>query len=112
LASTGTVTLECAWYGVPTVALYRTSRLTYEIGRRIITVRHLAMPNLLAGETVMPEFIQDAATPAALANACLELLHDPARRTGIRAKLREVVKSLGPPGAAGRAAEAILNLSR
>ncbi|HTH47609.1 MAG TPA: lipid-A-disaccharide synthase, partial [Candidatus Limnocylindria bacterium] len=45
LASTGTVTLECAWFGVPTVALYKTSPLTYAIGKRIVTVKFLAMPN-------------------------------------------------------------------
>jgi lipid-A-disaccharide synthase len=54
LASTGTVTMECAWYGVPTVALYKTSRLTFAIGRRIVTVPHLAMPNLLAGTAIVP----------------------------------------------------------
>ena len=67
LASTGTVTLECAWFGVPTLALYRTSWLTYEIGRRVITVKHLAMPNLLADAVVMPEFIQSEANPVQLA---------------------------------------------
>ena len=108
LASTGTVTLECAWFGVPTVALYRTSALTYAIGKRIVTVPFLAMPNLLAGEAVLPEFVQDAASPEALAGAVSELLQSPAKRTAQQARLRELVASLGSPGAARRAATAIL----
>src|SRR5207248_1374468 len=52
IASTGTVTIECAWFGVPTVALYKTSWSTYQIGKRIIRVPFLAMPNILAGEVV------------------------------------------------------------
>src|SRR5579872_6136102 len=62
LASTGTVTLECAYFGVPTVALYKTSFLTWQIAKRIITVKYGAMPNLLANRELFPEFIQDAAT--------------------------------------------------
>lgn len=110
LASTGTVTLECAYFGVPTVALYKTSLLTYEVGRRIVSVKYLAMPNILAGEALYPEFIQDAATPEAVAQAALDLLNDPERRRALRAKLGRVVASLGGPGASDRAAAAILNL--
>ncbi|MBX3732144.1 MAG: lipid-A-disaccharide synthase [Verrucomicrobiae bacterium] len=112
LASTGTVTLECAWYGVPTVALYRTSRLTFEIGRRIVTVPHLAMPNLLAGAPIMPEFVQHLATPGALAEALLSLLEAPHRRQVLRGQLRAIARSLGPPGASDRAAAALLALLR
>ncbi len=108
LASTGTVTLECAWFGVPTVALYRTSALTYAIGRRIVTVKYLAMPNLLADAVVMPEFVQDAATPEALAGSLCELLQDPAKLAASRARLQDVARQLGTPGAARRAAAAIL----
>jgi lipid-A-disaccharide synthase len=110
LASTGTVTLECAWFGVPTVAIYRTSALTYAIGRRIVTVPFLAMPNLLAGEAIMPEFVQDAASPATLAGAVSELLQSPAKRATQQARLQEMVATLGRPGAARRAATAILEV--
>ena len=107
LASTGTVTMECACFGVPTVTLYKTSWLTYEIGRRIVRVTSLTMPNLLAGEAVFPEFIQDEATGENLARAALELLEQPARRESMRGQLRKVIATLGPPGAAKRAAEAV-----
>ncbi len=110
IASTGTVTLECAWYGIPTLCLYRTSWVTYQIGRRIIQVPHLAMPNLLAGGTVFPEFIQDAATPEALADAALRWLDDPKAADAVRDRLRDIVARLGPPGACDRAAHRLWNL--
>jgi len=110
LASTGTVTMECAFFGVPTVTLYKTSWLTYQIARRIVTVKSLTMPNLLAGETVYPEFIQDDATPERLATAALELLQNPIRREIIRVHLAKIILALGEPGAAGRAAAAIWSL--
>jgi len=110
LASTGTVTMECAFFDVPTVTLYKTSWLTYQIARRIVTVKSLTMPNLLAGEEIYPEFIQNAATPENISRAALELLQDESRRTKIKARLAKIIASLGKPGAAGRAAEAILSL--
>ena len=110
LASTGTVTMECAFFGVPTVTLYKTSWLTYQIAKRIVTVKSLTMPNLLAGEEVYPEFIQNEATPEHLARAALALLEDAARREKISAQLAKIIGSLGAPGAPRRAAAAILNL--
>jgi lipid-A-disaccharide synthase len=110
IAKTGTVTMECAFYGVPTVALYKTSWANYQIGKRIIKVKYLAMPNLLANEEIFPEFIQNAATAENIARATLELLRDDARRARIKARLAEIVASLGGPGASRRAAKAILDL--
>jgi lipid-A-disaccharide synthase len=110
IASTGTVTMECAYFGVPTVALYKTSWSTYQIAKRLVKVRYLAMPNLLANEEVYPEFIQHAATPENISKAALELLQDDARRERIRAKLAEIISGLGGPGASRRAAKAICSL--
>ena len=108
IASTGTVTLECAWFAVPTIALYKTSWSTYQIGKRIIQVPFLAMPNLLAGKAVLPEFVQDAATSEALAEATLRLLTTPGALTEARKALIQVRQLLGPPGATERAADKIL----
>lgn len=110
IASTGTVTMECAFFGVPTVTLYKTSWLTYQIAKRIVTVKSLTMPNLLAGEPVYPEFIQNDATPENLSRAALELLQDKTRQAQIKAQLGKIISSLGEPGAAGRAAAAVLSL--
>jgi lipid-A-disaccharide synthase len=110
LASTGTVTLECAYLRVPTVAFYKTSFFTWQIAKRILTVKYGAMPNLLADEEIFPEFIQDAATADNIARAALELLRNPERRAAIRRKLAQVVAGLGPPGAPKRAAHAIVSV--
>jgi lipid-A-disaccharide synthase len=110
IASTGTVTLECADFGVPTVALYKTSLWTYLIARQLVTVNYLSMPNILADEPLFPEFIQQQATAANLAGAALELLGNPARRAEIQAKLARVISTLGGPGAARRAAGTIMTL--
>jgi lipid-A-disaccharide synthase len=110
IASSGTVTMECAFFGVPTVVLYKVSRPEFEVARRIVHVRHIGMPNLLAGEAVFPEFIQQQATPANLAAAALELLNDTVRREHIHRRLAEVIASLGRPGAARRAARAVIGL--
>ena len=110
IASTGTVTMECAFFGVPTVTLYKTSWSTYQIGKRIVKVKWLTMPNILADEEIYPEFVQGAATPDAIAGAALELLQNETRRIQIKKRLAEVVSSLGGPGANTRAATAILSL--
>jgi lipid-A-disaccharide synthase len=109
IASTGTVTTECAFFGVPTVALYKTSWSTWQIAKRIVKVKYAAMPNLLANEEVFPEFIQGAATPDNITRATVELLRDAPRRAKVKARLAEVVASLGTSGAARRAAKAIVN---
>jgi len=110
IASTGTVTMECAYFGVPTIAMYKTSWSTYEIGKRIIQVKFLAMPNILADEALLPEFIQHDATPEKIGRAAVELLNDPARREIIRGKFGMVIASMGEPGASRRAAQAVLAL--
>jgi lipid-A-disaccharide synthase len=112
IAKSGTITLECAFFGVPTVVFYRTSWPTYLLGRASVNVKHVAMPNLLADAEVFPEFIQDTATAGNIARAALDLLRDDARRQAVKARLAEVISSLGGPGANARAAEAIAGLLR
>ncbi|HUS37507.1 MAG TPA: lipid-A-disaccharide synthase [Verrucomicrobiae bacterium] len=110
IASSGTVTMECAYFRVPTVVLYRTSWSTHALGRRFIKVKYLAMPNLLAGERVYPEFIQDEASGANLARTALELMKDEKRRATIKTKLNAVIASLGETGASDRAARYVADL--
>jgi lipid-A-disaccharide synthase len=110
IASTGTVTMECAFFGVPTVTLYKTSWSTYQIGRFIVNVKWLTMPNILADAVIFPEFVQNDATPENLAGAALELLQNESLRQKIKSQLAKIVSSLGEPGASQRAATAILSL--
>jgi lipid-A-disaccharide synthase len=110
IAKTGTVTMECAFFSVPAVTLYKGSWLNYQIARHLITVKTFTMPNLLANEEVYPEFLQNELTAENLAGAALDLLQNEARRQKIKSQLARVVASLGAPGAPKRAADAILSL--
>jgi len=112
ITKTGTITLECAYFGVPAVAIYKTDWITYHCARQLASVKYLSMPNLLAGEPIYPELIQGRATAGNIAAASLGLLADPARRDAVRAKLGLTIESLGGPGATRRAAAAILKLRR
>jgi lipid-A-disaccharide synthase len=110
ITKTGTVTMECAFFGVPAVTMYKKSLLGLAIALGIVTVKSLTMPNLMAGKEVYPEFLQDAATPENVALAALELLRNEPRRQKIKAQLAEIIASLGEPGANKRAAAAIASL--
>jgi lipid-A-disaccharide synthase len=110
ISKTGTVTMECAFFGVPAVTCYKTSWLNYQIARCIITVKTITMPNLLAQEVVYPEFLQNDLTAENVARAALELLRDEGRRQKVKSQLARVIASLGEPGAPSRAAEAVLTL--
>ncbi len=108
LTSSGTATLQAAIVGTPMVIVYRTSRLTYAIGRRLVRVKWGGLPNLLANEEIVPELIQDACTPDRLAAEAARLLRDRAAYEAMRAALRRVREQLGEAGASRRAAEAVL----
>lgn len=109
IASSGTVTRECAYLRLPTVVIYKLSWLTYQLAKRIVNVKFIAMPNLLADKMIFPELIQDSATPTAIAQEVLQLGQGEGRRE-LLADLERVVLSLGPPGATERAATAIREL--
>jgi lipid-A-disaccharide synthase len=110
IASTGTVTMECAFFGVPAITLYKTSWGFYHLAKHFVKVKSLTMPNLMAGEEVFSEFIQNDATPENISRAALELLQNESRRQAMRVKMAAVVASLGGPGASRRAARAIASL--
>ncbi|MGH7211609.1 MAG: lipid-A-disaccharide synthase, partial [Acetobacteraceae bacterium] len=112
LMASGTATVQAALHDVPMVVVYRLSPLTYRLGKPFVRVNMYAMVNLVAGEAVVPELIQDAFTPEAVAAAAMAILTDPARGERIRRALRDVRARLGAPGASGRAAAAILQIAR
>jgi lipid-A-disaccharide synthase len=108
MVASGTATLEAAFFGLPLVILYHVAWLTYVIGRRLVRVPFLGMPNILAGREIAREYLQDAARPADIAPEMLRLLDDPAARGQIIKDLASVIDQLGERGAARRAAEAVL----
>lgn len=94
LVSSGTATLEAALFKRPMVISYRMPALSAWIMRRKGTIAHVGLPNILAGERVVPELLQDAATPDALARAVLELLQDDRSRARIAARFAELHTAL------------------
>jgi len=104
LIASGTATVETALLGTPMIVVYRVSTLSYILGRPFVRVPHFAMANLIAGRRVVPELIQGAFTPAAVAQEALALLEDPARQAAMREGLAEVRRRLGGGGASARAA--------
>ena len=108
LTASGTATVQTALHDTPMVVVYRLSPLTYRLGRRLVRVDTFGMVNLIAGERIVPELIQDGFTPAAVADEAVSLLTDRARARRVREGLARVRAALGGPGASRRAAEAIL----
>lgn len=102
--ASGTATLETALFGTPLAVVFRTGRLNYEIARRVVRLTRIGLPNIVAGEDVAPELIQDALTPSALEAALQGWLDDPAARERAAARLARVRERLGAPGASARAA--------
>ena len=114
LVASGTATLECALLECPMVVVYRMARLTYAIAKVLVRgVRHIAMPNIVAGREIVPELIQDEADAPRIAAAARAILETPGQRATMVANLRAVRAQLGRGGAAARAADiAVEMLSR
>jgi lipid-A-disaccharide synthase len=103
LAKPGTVTVELSLLGTPMVVAARANPLTAFLARRAIRLPSLAMPNLIVGAPVVPEFLQQRARPERIALALAELLEGSVREVQL-AHLERVRQRLGSPGAAERAA--------
>jgi lipid-A-disaccharide synthase len=110
LVTSGTATLETMLFKRPMVIAYRMANMTYQIARHLVKIPFIGLPNLLANQSLVPEFIQDAAQPDILAAALLDFLNHPetAQRlhehfTNIHVQLRRDANQ--------RAAEAVLNIT-
>lgn len=99
LTKSGTSTLELALAGVPMAVTYRVNPLTAAMARRMIQVPHVAMVNLLAGRTLVPELLQGDCTAKTLSSTVLSLLRDPAQADTQRNGFHAVMDSLRPPSA-------------
>lgn len=112
LVASGTVTVQAALHGCPMVVVYRVGPLTYTLGKPLVHVDTYAMVNLIAEARVVPELIQDAFTPAAVAEEALRVLTDPSHAAKVKGDLAAVRARLGTAGASRRAAEAVLAVAR
>jgi len=110
LTASGTATVQAALHDTPMIVVYRMAPLSYQLARRVVRLDTIGMVNLIAGEKIAPELVQDAFTPEAVAREAISMLTDRERAARIRAGLAAVRARLGGPGASRRAAEAILKL--
>jgi lipid-A-disaccharide synthase len=111
LTASGTATVQAALHDTPMVVVYRMAPLSYQLARRVVRLDTIGMVNLIAGERIVPELVQDAFTPDAVAREAISMLTDRGRAARIRAGLATVRSRLGGPGASRRAAEAILRIA-
>ncbi len=106
LSSSGTATLEAAVLGTPVVVMYRLSRATYILGKRLVSLPHFSLVNIIAGHEVVPELIQQDVNGPRIAAEVRKLV-EPAHNEWVRNELEIIRGKLGTPGASRRAAEEI-----
>lgn len=109
LVASGTATLEAVLFKTPMVITYRQSPLTWALMRRMLYLPYVGLPNILAGEPLVPEFLQGRAIPGRLAEALLALLHDAAVQRRQVDKFREIHVTLRQ-NTAQKAADAVLRV--
>jgi len=110
IAASGTVTLQAAIAGVPMVIMYKVSPISYLIGRAMIKVDHICLVNLIAGKSLVPELIQDDASPENIAATVLNMINHPSSLEGMRKELLGIRNLLGSSGASEKVAEIALNI--
>lgn len=108
--TSGTATLETACSGTPMVVVYKTSPITYWIARLVVRIKNIALVNIVAGKTVVPELIQGQVTVDNLVREANAILTNPHRTAAMTDDLAFVRRQLGGPGASAKAAEAILSI--
>lgn len=106
LSSSGTATLEAAILGTPVVVVYRLSRATYALAKRLVRLPYFSLVNIVADRKVVPELIQEDVSGPRMAEEVRSLL-EPARNAEVRAALADVRAKLGEPGASSRVAREI-----
>jgi len=110
VVASGTAVLEAGLMERPLVVVYRVAPLSFAIAKRVVRVPFISLVNLLAGRGVVPELLQKDMGPERIAAEVERLLSDPEAHDEMLRGLREVRERLGPPGAAARAAESVLEL--
>jgi lipid-A-disaccharide synthase len=108
--TSGTATLETACFGTPMFVVYKTSWLTYLIGRTLVHVKNIGLVNIVAEKMIAPEFIQHKATAKKMATAALRLLIDERQLAEMKAELSKVKVMLGTVGASQRVAARVLQM--
>lgn len=109
LVASGTSTLECAILGIPLLIVYRVSPMSWQLGKVLVRVPYYGLVNWIAGEKIVPEFMQDRMNPDELSQAALNLLDHPEKIQQMKQNLKKVIESLGPAGAIERSVVEIVS---
>jgi lipid-A-disaccharide synthase len=112
ITASGTATVQTALHGKPMVVVYRLSPVTYKLGKPLVRVSMYSMVNLVAGERIVAELIQEQCTPENVAREAVDLLTNHERIADMKERLALVRERLGGLGASARAADAILDIAR
>ena len=110
IAVSGTVTLESAISGTPMVIIYKVSPISYWLGRAMIQVKHIGLVNLITGKKIVPELLQDQASPIRIADTVYNMLDNASDLEKLRQQLLQVKDALGGPGASQRVADIAIGM--
>jgi len=110
IASSGTVTLESAISGTPMVIIYKVSPVSAWVGRALIRVKNVGLVNLIAGKDLVPELLQNKASPVKIADTAFNMLSDVPGLEKLKNELLQTRDMLGGPGASQRVAEIAINM--
>ena len=112
ISVSGTVTLQIALAGTPMVIIYKAAPLTYAIGKRLVKVEHFGLPNIVAGQGIVRELLQEDANPEAISTEILRLLQDADYNRKQRNALELLRQRMGAPGCSARVARIASAMSR
>lgn len=110
MVASGTATVETCIFGAPMVIIYRISPISYRLARMLVRIDHVGMVNILAKRRIVPEFIQQDATPEKILPVALDLIEETPARSEMLKELEAVCQKLGSGGASARAAGEILEV--
>lgn len=107
IIKSGTSTLEAGIFGLPFVVVYSTNWLTYFLGKKVVKINNIAMANIILGNTVVDELIQDKVNSENIYSKCAQLLNDKEHYKALKQKLSTIKEKLGNIGASSKAAAVV-----
>ena len=112
IIASGTATLEAALIGTPMIIIYKLSTLSWWLSQRLVQLTHSGLPNIIAGEEIVPELLQGQANVERVTAIAEELLANPEQRIAQQQRLATIRQQLGAPGAATRVADLVLSYTQ
>ncbi len=112
IVTSGTATLEAAYIGTPLLIVYKTSSISYQIGKHLVRIKRIGLPNIVLDEDVLPELVQGDVRPDNIFKTANAIMNDTERYTGIKEKLNSIKTLLGEKKASSQMSLIIQDLLR